>query len=339
MHCAPLLYFRTIRPMDIDSLRWQPGMTGQRERKATYPQFLVGPDGELIFTYRDGGSGNGDQIVNRYDPNHQTWSRLLDTPLFSGRGKMNAYFTGPIRDRSGKYHLSWIWRDTPDCSTNHDVCHAQSSDLLHWSTSSGDSLTLPITLDTAEIVDPVPSGSGVSNGDTQIGFDSQGRVIISYYKFDARGNTQLYNARREEQGWRIHQTSDWDYRWDLRGTGAIVFEITLGPVTVDRRDNLTQSYRHVKYGSGLWRLDEATLKPVGAADLAAQPDPMPPELYDVQSKEPMMRAAFASDLGRAEEPGVRYLLRWEARPENRDRPYPGEPPKPTMLRVYQLKLP
>lgn len=54
--------------MDVDSLRWQPGMTGQRERKATYPQFLVGPEGELTFTYRDGGSGNSDQIVNRYDP-------------------------------------------------------------------------------------------------------------------------------------------------------------------------------------------------------------------------------------------------------------------------------
>ena len=44
----------------------------------------------------------------------------------------------------------------------------------------------------------------------------------------------------------------------------------------------------------------------------------------------------ASDLGRSDEPGVRYILRWEALPANRDRPRPGEPPKPSMLRLYVL---
>ena len=34
-----------------------------------------------------------------------------------------------------------------------------------------------------------------------------------------------------------------------------------------------------------------------------------------------------------------YYRALGCRPENRDRPYPGEPPGPSMLRVYQLKLP
>ena len=221
MHAVPLLYFRTTRPMDIESFRWSPEMTGQREKKVTYPQFIVGPQGELIFTYRDGGSGNGDQIFNRYDLKTRTWGRLFAEPLFAGRGKMNAYFTGPVRDRSGVYHICWVWRDTPNCATNHDICHVQSADLVHWCTSGGKPLRLPITIENAEIVDPVPSGNGVCNGDTRIGFDSKGRVVIAYYKFDEHGNTQIYNARRKAQGWRVYQTSDWAYRWNLHGPGAI----------------------------------------------------------------------------------------------------------------------
>ena len=238
---------------------------------------------------------------------------------------MNAYFTGPIRDRSGVFHIAWVWRDTPDCATNHDISYAQSRDLIHWTTSDGKPLSLPITIDTAEIVDPAPSGQGVCNGGPKIGFDSKGRVVLSYYRFDARGKTQLFNARREEQGWKIYQTSDWDYRWNLGGTGSIAPEIRVGPVSLDRRWNLTQLYRHAKYGLGTWQLDEATLKPIGNADAAAQRNPTPPDLNRVESSDPEMKVNFASDLGDAAEPGIRYLLRWESRPPHRDQPYPRRP--------------
>jgi hypothetical protein len=337
MHAVPLIYFRTTRPMDIDSFRWSPEMTGRREKKATYPQFIIGPQGELIFTYRDGGSGNGDQIFNLYDLKTHAWGRLFAEPLFGGGGKMNAYFTGPVRDRAGIYHICWVWRDTPDCATNHDICYVQSADLVHWRTSDGKPLALPITIKSAEIVDPVPSGNGVCNGDTRIGFDSQGRVVIAYYKFDAHGNTQIYNARREQQGWRIYRTSDWDYRWDLHGGGAIQTEIHVEPVILNRQGQLTQGYRHIKYGKGTWLLDEATLKPLAQASAAEIPNSMRAELGRVESQRPNMQVRLASDLGRADEPRVRYLLRWETLPPNRDRPYPGEPPPPSMLRVYKLR--
>jgi hypothetical protein len=337
MHASPLVYFRTEKPMDIDSFRWIQAMTGEREKKATYPRFITGIHGELIFTYRDGGSGNGDQIVNLYNLKSKTWGRLFDQPLFSGGGRVNAYFTGPIRDRSGMYHLAWVWRDTPDCSTNHDVCYARSADLVHWTTSGGKLLAPPITLESAEVVDPIPSGSGLSNGNVQIGFDLQQRPVLSYHKFDAAGNTQAYSARRESQGWRIYQTTDWAYRWDLRGGGTLESEIRLGPVVRDRTAKLTQSYRHVKYGEGVWLLDEATLKPIGRGDPAAQPNYIPPELKKVASNTPDMTVQFAFDLGRPDRQGTRYLLRWETRDANRDRPYSGKVPDPTMLRVIELR--
>jgi hypothetical protein len=172
------------------------------------------------------------------------------------------------------------------------------------------------------------------NGNTKIGFDAHDRPILSYHKFDAAGKTQLYNARREGDGWKIHQTSDWGYRWDFRGGGTIRFEIGLGPVTVEPDGTLSQSYRHAKHGSGNWRLDEATLRPAGAAPRRTS---LPKEIGRVISDRPGMGVRTAADLGDSDEPGVRYLLRWETLPSNRDRPHSGDPPPPCMLKVYKLR--
>lgn len=333
MHCVPLIYFRGKRPQDAASLQRIPSMIGRNEQRCTYPKFMPAPDGRLIFTYRDGSSGNGSQIWNVYDVAEKTWRRLLDEPLFSGEGKMNAYFVGPVRDVEGVYHVCWVWRDTPDCATNHDLCYARTGDLQNWETSDGRPLELPITIGTAEIVDPVPAGGGMINGNTKIGFDARNRPVLGYHKFDARGNTQLYNARLEAAGWKIYQTSDWDYRWNFQGGGSIGFEIGLGPVTVEPDGSLSQTYRHAKHGSGNWRLEEAKLSPVGQAP---QRNRLPPEIGKLESSWPGMGVRTAVDLGQADEPGVSYLLRWETMPSNRDRRHPGDPPPPSMLRVYKL---
>ena len=334
MHCVPLIYFRTSRPYDVASFEKIPAMVGRNERRCTYPRFLRGAKGELIFTYRDGGSGNGNQILNVYDLRANTWRRLLDRPLFSGGGKMNAYFNGPVQDRSGMFHVCWVWRDTPDCRTNHHLSYARSKDLVHWETAAGRPIELPITLQSGEVVDPVPPGGGMINGNAKIGFDAKGRVVIAYHKFDAAGKTQLYNARSESGGWKIHQTSDWDYRWEFHGRGSIIFEISVAPVRVGPDGRLTQSYRHAKYGSGNWRLDEKTLKPLGQAPRRQS---LPKEISKLESDRPGMQVRTAGDLGRSDEPGVRYILRWETLPVNRDRAHPGQPPEPSMLRVYKLK--
>jgi hypothetical protein len=169
MHVRPLVYFRTAKALDIDSFERAP-MTGARENRVTYPAFLNGPSGELIFTYRDGSSGNGDQVYNVYDTTQRTWRRLLDTSLCTGNGKMNAYLSGPARGPDGLFHLCWVWRDTPDCATNHDLSYARSRDMIHWENAAGEALELPITLESrGVVVDPVPPGGGVINGNTKLG--------------------------------------------------------------------------------------------------------------------------------------------------------------------------
>ena len=333
MHVAPLVYFRTAEPYDINTFERVPAMVGANEERCTYPRFSRTPDDRLLFAYRDGKSGDGVDVYNVYDAATKTWSRLLDTPLLSGEGAMNAYASGPTRGPDEYYHLVWVWRDTPDCATNHHVSYARSKDLIHWETSGGEPLTLPITIANGEAVDPVPPGGGAINGNVKLGFDSRRRPVVSYHKYDAAGNTQIFNARREADGWRIYQTSDWDYRWEFSGGGSIHFEIRVGTVEPAPDGVLSQSYSHAKLGSGTWRLDEETLKPIGAIET---PPSRPPGLGKPESAFEGIQVRWCGDLGKSDEPGSRYMLRWETLGPNRDRPREGPLPEPSMLRLYKF---
>lgn len=331
MHVKPLVYFRNHEAGNIETLERIPAMTGNEEQRVTYPRFFEAPDGALVFTYRDGSSGSGNQIYNVYDVRAQQWRRLLDQPLLDGEGLMNAYPVGPSVGPDGYYHLCWVWRDTPDCATNHDPGYARSKDLIHWETAGGSPLTLPITLATADTVDPVPAGGGIINGNTRIGFDSKIRPIVSYHKFDANGNTQIYNARFEEGRWVVHQTSNWDTRWEFAGGGTIGFEIGVSPVVFDTEAGLSQAFRSKKEGSGVWVLDEESLR---IKETRNAENKTPPELRGVRSDFPGMSVRWANDLG--ESPKHRYILRWETLGQNRDKPREAPWPEPSQLQVIRL---
>lgn len=332
MHVVPLIYFRTSRPLDPSAFEKIPSMLGQNETRCTYPRFFRGPANELIFTYRDGRSGSGNQIYNVYDQSAHAWRRMLDQPLTDGRGKMNAYLNGPSKGPDGYFHLCWVWRNSPDCSTNHTLSYARSKDLRHWETGAGRPLSLPLTVDNADVVDPVPPGGGIINGCVSVGFDSQKRPIIAYHKFDPAGKTQLYNARLEAGRWVIYQTSQWDYRWEFKGGGSINFEIRISPVSARPDGTLTQSYSHIKHGSATFILDEKTLTPTGR--LASTPA-HPSELGKLESDFPGMRVNWRNDSS----PASPYVLRWETLPANRDKAPPQPWPAPSMLRLYKITNP
>ncbi len=241
MHNDPLVYFRTTRAGDVRSLQRVPVLVdAARERRMTYPVFIERFDRSLVLKYRDGGSGNGREIYVLYDTQMRGWLPLLDTPLADGEGRRNAYFVGPTPGPDGFFHLAWVWRDTPDAETNHDLSYARSRDLVNWQKSDGTPLELPITLGNAEIVDAVPVRGGMINNNTVPGFDHEGRPVITYHKFDARGNTQVYLARREAHGWRNVQLTRWrDFRWDFGGRGSLESRLTVSGARPAGPHNLT----------------------------------------------------------------------------------------------------
>jgi hypothetical protein len=332
MHGRPLIYFTATKPYDIYSLKRVAVLVDTtNEKKCTYPKFERGASGEFIFHYRDGSSGKGNEVYNVYDEETKTWRRLLDTPLIDGEGKRNAY-SGLKKGPDGYFHLSWVWRDTPDCITNHDLSYARSKDMLNWETIAGEPITLPITFETKGVtVEPVPvnSGFGVTGG---FGFDSKDRPVITYMRFDENGNNQAYNARFEQNQWKSYQTSDWNYRWYFHGFGAIRNEIDLYGVILTRDGYLIQSYRHDKYGSGTWLLDEKTLKPTGDIEISQWPE----ELMVLEDHTGLMQINWKKDAGESGYPNLEYVLRWETLPVNRDR-QPENVPRPSNLKLYGLR--
>jgi hypothetical protein len=331
MHAVPLVYYRSTKPWEIASLEPVPGMVGRDEQRCTYPKFFRGPKNELLFTYRDGSSGNGNQIYNVYDEKARSWRRLLDTPLTDGEGERNAYLQGPQKGPDGLFHLIWVWRETPDCATNHDLCYARSRDLVHWETSGGKPLELPIRLATAEVVDPVPEHGGLINGCEHLGFDSDKRPVLSYHKFDANGKTQAYTARLESGKWVVRQASDWDYRWDFQGGGSIVPEIRLGSVRPAGNGRLQLPFDHDKAGHGRLILDESSLSRLSVAP--PLPTAWPSSLATPESKFPGMKVHLRPSWV----DGTRlHVLRWETLDANRDQPRRGPLPEPSPLRLYEF---
>ncbi|MFM7245606.1 MAG: BNR repeat-containing protein [Planctomycetaceae bacterium] len=334
MHCSPLVYFRSRHPLTgpfhADSFEPLHRMTGDREDRVTYPVFLHDDSGDLVFMYRHGASGDGDQIVNRYDAAARAWRRIVDAPLTCGRrgdATMNAYFEGPIRGPDGLFHLAWVWRDTPDCDTCHDVCYARSRDLVHWQRSDGTPLDLPITPDSCEVVDPVPAGQGLINGLVRIGFDALRRPVLSYHAYDEAGRSQVRAARLEDGRWRIRQTSRWNHRWEFGGGGTIDFEVGIGPVTATDDGTLVQEQSSAA-GHGTWTLDPATLAVSGTTTRRR------PAAGGVESTFPGMEVRRSFDTG-TPHGDRRFTLRWETLGPNRDRLRPEPWPTPSMLRVIE----
>lgn len=335
MHCVPLIYFRAARPLDINSLEQVKNMVGTDEDRVTYPKFQKDPAGRLIFSYRSGSSGRGNTIYNVYDAEQKKWSRLLEKPLFDGEGKCNAYMScfDPVPGGDGWYHMVWVWRDSPDASTNHDLSYIRSRDLKNWETIEGKAVVLPVTRSTRGVViDPIPVNGGTLNGAAHIGFGPGNELIISYYKFDGAGKTQLYFARYEKASWKIYQGSDWDLRWDPRGGGSLKSEFGIGSVNMIR-GKMTVSVWHKKYG-GLWEIDPVAFKLKSKLDHDFQPAIIPPGLGRVRSSFPGMNVKWAPDSN--PETKGQYRLRWETLGANRDKPYDPPWPEPVMLQLIEL---
>lgn len=337
MHAEPLKYFRSTNANDVSSFN-KYTMTGQNENTVSYPAFFKNKDGELISFYRDGNSGNSKWIFNKYNSNTNTWSRLLQKSFFDGTvvsNGMSAYgLPTPILGPDGNFHMSFVWRDSSDANTCHDISYIYSPDLVTWFSADGTELSLPITpLTNGVVIDPVPSKQGLTNMVNFIGFDKENRAVVTYHKYDENGKSQIYNARFENGEWNIVAVSDWDYRWNFGGSGAIPCEVSAEPITVMKDGTVAQNYAHSKQGKGTYVLDDTTLKKIGAYDKV-------PSIWDEKLSIPEsdfsareMKVQWIGDDG-VEAVDKQYYLRWEHGPVNNDvaiaKPWPDD----TMLRLY-----
>ncbi|KFI06331.1 neuraminidase [Massilia sp. BSC265] len=232
-HDGPLRYARGMAPGAL-TLGPQEAMAGRGEQSVSYPEFYRMPDGGLLFLYRDGGSGRGDLVINRYDPVSRTWQRLQDH-LLSGEGRRNAYWQAFV-DRTGTLHLSWVWRESPDVASNHDLAYARSRDGGRtWERSNGEPYRLPITASTAEVAAHIPQRSELIN-QTAMAADRDGNpVIASYWRNTSSGSAvpQYRVVVHDGKGW---QSQDLAFRraaFSLSGLGTKAIPISRPQILVD----------------------------------------------------------------------------------------------------------
>jgi hypothetical protein len=188
-HNQPLQYCRAVAPGSLE-VGEKMSMTGLHENRVTYPEFHSLPDGGLLCIYRDGASGNGNLVMDRYDVTTQTWRQVHEN-LIDGQGKRNAYWQAAV-DQRGTIHLSWVWRESPDVASNHDLCYARSMDGGQtWQKTSGENYALPITVDGAEYAAKIPQAHELIN-QTSMTADSKGRPYIATYWRDEGSEVPQY---------------------------------------------------------------------------------------------------------------------------------------------------
>jgi hypothetical protein len=335
MHANPITYFKSTSTNDISTLVQEMEMIGSNEKKCTYPHFLLSKKGELIFHYRDGGSGNGSEIYNAYSSETKNWSRMLDVPLTDGEGLMNAYQTTPTILEDGWYHVYWVWRDTPDCETNHDLSYMKSPDLKNWFDGFGNKIELPATLDKKGlIVDPIPIKGGIINLSAKLCLDENNSPLFVYHKYDSDGNLQVYVAYTyiDDKKWIHKQLTQWDYRWEFSGRGSIDVEFRFKGFKKRTDGKYEIDYWHIKYGNGTLLLN-SKFENIGEVLKA--------ESFisglKVEGGLPGLLVQTSEDIGHTNDQNFRYVLKWETLNKNRDLPRVKPWPNPSKLILYKLK--
>lgn len=276
-HNSALRYARSRAPGSLE-MDMAP-MTGQDEGRVSYPEFFRLPDGRLLFLYRDGGSGRGNLVVNRYDPQSASWQRLHRN-LVDGEKQRNAYWQATV-DAQGTLHLSWVWRASPDVASNHDMAYARSRDGGGtWEDSLGQPYALPITAASAEYAARIPQNSELIN-QTSMAADAQGRPYIATYWRAPGSDVPQYRVLYARDGsWR---RLDLDFRktpFSLSGGGTKAIPIARPHILIapgragatagllvfrdSERGERVSAVRIDDVDAGRWSVHDLAPQPVGA---------------------------------------------------------------------------
>jgi hypothetical protein len=275
-HNNELRYIRSVSPGSLQFTE-KLHMTGSKESSVTYPEFYRLADGNLLFLYRDGASGNGNLMLNHYDTKTKKWTQLQDGWI-NGEGQRSPYWQMVV-DKAGAIHISWVWRESPDVASNHDMCYARSKDGGRtWEKTTGEKYVLPITAATAEYAWRIPQKSELINS-TSITTDDAGHPYIgTYWRDSSSASTQYRLIYHDGRQWRMQQITNRTTPFSLSGTGTKRIPISRPQILVMNKNGALQGilvYRDEEQGDkvsfsvcndiqqGKWQIKDLTTPPVG----------------------------------------------------------------------------
>ncbi len=272
-HNSKLRYAKSITPGSLQMTEEMP-MTGIAETHVSYPEFYHLPNGKLLFLFRDGQSGQGNLVVNRYDVKTKKWEQLHHN-LIDGEKQRNAYWQACV-DNAGIIHLSWVWRETSDVASNHDLCYAKSQDDgMTWQKTNAEKYALPITQSTAEYVVRIPQKSELINQTSMCTNDAGIPIIASYWKEAGDSVPQYHIAFFVHEKWQIQQAAFRKKPFSLSGVGTKKIPISR-PQVMSYKQGVALVFRDEERGSKVsiainenlllkqWKIWDATQTSVGS---------------------------------------------------------------------------
>ncbi|MBC7416648.1 MAG: BNR-4 repeat-containing protein [Pedobacter sp.] len=276
MHGGAFNYCKSIAPGSLE-LTPKMSMTGFKEQHITYPEFYRLANGNLLFLYRDGGSGNGSLMLNSYDTKTKKWTVIQDGWI-NGEGERSPYWQMAI-DKKGVIHLSWVWRETGDVATNHDMCYAKSDDGgITWKKSNGNKYILPITAASAEYALKIPQKSELINSTSIATDDSGNPYIVSYWTSKGDSIPQYRLIYKQNDVWKTEQISQRKTPFSLSGGGTKRIPISRPLLVANKKAGKTQLYMFFRdeergdrvsvaynkdLGKGTWKYEDLTESSVG----------------------------------------------------------------------------
>lgn len=265
-HAVPLRYARSRKPYSYDFETIDVMVNEREEQDVTYPEFHRFSNGDLLFAYRQGRSGAGNLVLNRYDVKDREWTRV-QTNLLDGEGERNAYWQMHV-DTNDAIHISWVWRETEDVASNHDICYALSTDGgSTWHRSDGTLYQFPITLKTAEIAWHIPEASELIN-QTSMTTDKSGHPYIATYWRDSDSEVPQYRlVYHDDDGWHSIRVGRRKTAFSLSGPGTKSIPISR-PQIVARKGKTTLIFRDAERGSKVTMATSRNLKHWKVRDLS-----------------------------------------------------------------------
>ncbi|MBL7742508.1 MAG: BNR repeat-containing protein [Chitinophagaceae bacterium] len=277
-HNNSLNYCKSKEPLSLE-MSEKIKMTGIAENSVSYPEFYKMPGGDLMFLYRDGGSGRGNLVVNKYNIRTGQWSQLHNN-LIDGERQRNAYWQACVDDK-GIIHISWVWRESPDVASNHDMCYARSTDGgATWERSTGEKYNLPVTAATAEYALSILQKSELIN-QTSICTDGNGSpVIASYWREEHSSIPQYHIVYKKKGQWQVQDLGFRRTAFSLSGAGTKQIPVSRPQVVAwskGKKTCVAMIFKDEERGSKVsvawkkninskkkWKVIDLTLKPVGA---------------------------------------------------------------------------
>lgn len=193
-----------VTPAGVLPLPLAPGQAGI-EAFATYPVFRRLSTGNVVYLWRTGGSGNGNQCVYLWDYVARAFS-AVNTALFNGEGTRSAYLNRVWIDVCDRISWAWQWREDNFVSSAHDCNMAYTEDVFS-TVRAMDGTQLPTSITAtnapAALAQVIPQGPAVFYEAAQAFCCDAGRrgIAVNYYDANDGHGVQLHATRYTGSGY------------------------------------------------------------------------------------------------------------------------------------------